>query len=235
MAGLKHGYAYTNNIRMHYVDQGEGPVVLLLHGWPESWYSWRHQISHLAEHGFRVIAPDQRGYGDSEITAEIASYHILNLVGDIVGLMNELKVRKAFIVGHDWGSMVAAAASLLRPDMFEKTCLMSVPYMPRHGARPNLRFMLTSQNKHFYQDYFLRVGVIEKELEEDVRKSILGVLYAGSGEAKKTGNPPNFIAFNKNTRFVDNLVVPDRLPSWLTEDDLAVFVDQFEKSGFSAG
>ncbi|WP_440465719.1 alpha/beta fold hydrolase [Pseudomonas sp. YH-1] len=220
---------------MHYVEQGEGPVVVLLHGWPESWYSWRHQIEHLANAGFRVIAPDQRGYGDTEVPSDIPSYHIMNLVGDVVGLLNELGVRDAAVVGHDWGSMVAAACALLRPDQFTKVGLLSVPYMPRRGARPNLRFALATQKKHFYQDYFQKIGLVEKEFEEDVRRSLLGILYAGSGEAKLSSNPPNFIAFSKTTRLVDNLIQPEQLPSWLTETDLQVFVSQFEKSGFVGG
>lgn len=237
MSTLKHYFAYTNGVRMHYVAQGAGPVVVLLHGWPESWYSWRHQISFLAKAGYRVIAPDQRGYGDTEVPAEVASYHILNLVGDVVGLLNALEIKSAVLVGHDWGSMVAAAAALLRPDMFHRLCLLSVPYVPRRNISPKARFQLSAQNKHFYQDYFQRVGVVEAELTKDIRLSLLGVLYSGSGEARKhpDHSRSGFIIFDKNTRFVDNLVVPDQLPSWLTEEDRDVFVGQFERSGFFGG
>ncbi|MGK8323044.1 alpha/beta fold hydrolase [Pseudomonas aeruginosa] len=237
MSGFQHKYAFTNGIRMHYVDEGVGPVVVLLHGWPESWYSWRHQISFLAEAGYRVIAPDQRGYGDTEIPSEVGSYHILNLVGDVVGLLNALEIKSVALVGHDWGSMVAAAAALLRPDLFHRVCLLSVPYMPRRSLRPSTRFQLATQGKHFYQDYFQRVGVVEKELGEDTHRSILGALYAGSGEARMhpEHSRSGFIAFDKSTRFVDNLVVPDQLPAWLTEEDLDVFVKQFERSGFFGG
>lgn len=235
MSGLQHCYVYSNGIRMHYVEQGEGPVVVLLHGWPESWYSWRHQIAFLAEAGYRVIAPDQRGYGDTEVPEDVASYGILNLVGDVVELLNSLEVKQAAIVGHDWGSMVASACALLRPDLFHQVCLLSVPYMPRRSLRPAARFQAASQAKHFYQDYFQKPGLVEKELAEDTRRSVLGVLYAGSGEAKKSSMPINFITFHKNKRLVDNLVIPNELPTWLTEEDLDVFVAQFEKSGFSGG
>ena len=104
MSELQHKFVETNGIRMHYVEQGTGPLVVLCHGWPESWYSWRHQIPALAAAGFRVVAPDQRGYGQTDAPAPIESYNILNLVGDIVGLVNNLGVESAVIVGHDWGA-----------------------------------------------------------------------------------------------------------------------------------
>ncbi|WP_329514686.1 alpha/beta fold hydrolase [Pseudomonas moraviensis] len=222
---------------MHYVELGTGPVVVLLHGWPESWYSWRHQIEALAEAGYKVIAPDQRGYGLTEVPEDVSSYNILNLVGDVVGLLNTLEIMEASIVGHDWGSMVAAAAALLRPDMFNKLCLMSVPFMPRRKIRPSIRFHMASQKKHFYQDYFQKFGLIEKELSENIRTSMLGILYSASGEARAhpLHSSSSFIAFDKGTRFTDNLAIPEVLPAWLTEWDLEVFSDQFRNSGFSGG
>src|SRR5215472_16527555 len=104
MPELQHKFVETNGIRMHYVEQGAGPLVVLCHGWPESWYSWRHQIPALAAAGFRVVAPDQRGYGQTDAPAPIESYNVLNLVGDIVGLVNSLGVESAAIAGHDWGA-----------------------------------------------------------------------------------------------------------------------------------
>jgi pimeloyl-ACP methyl ester carboxylesterase len=128
---LRHRYAHTNGIRMHYVEQGDGPLVLLCHRWPESWYSWRHQIPVLAGAGFRVVAPDQRGYGDTDAPDEVEAYDIINLVADLVGLVQALGEDRAFLVGHDWGAIVAAPAALLRPDMFRALGLLSVPYLPR--------------------------------------------------------------------------------------------------------
>ena len=136
MFELKDGFANTNGIKMHYVEQGSGPLVVLCHGWPESWYSWRHQIPALAAAGFRVVAPDQRGYGQTDAPAPIESYNILNLVGDIVGLVNSLGVESAVIVGHDWGAPVAWNSALLRPDIFRAIALLSVPYSPRGPMRP---------------------------------------------------------------------------------------------------
>ena len=237
MSHLLHNFVYSNGIRMHYVEQGEGPVVILLHGWPESWYSWRHQIEALSEAGYRVIAPDQRGYGDTEVPGEIESYNILNLVGDVVGLLNALDVKETSIVGHDWGSMVAAAAALLRPDLFSRVCLMSLPYIPRHKVRPSARFRMFAQDKHFYQKYFQAPGLVEQEPAESIRDNILGILYSGSGEARlhPAHRRSGYVTFEKGTRLTDNLSFPDKLPCWLTEKDLKVFTEQFQRSGFLGG
>jgi pimeloyl-ACP methyl ester carboxylesterase len=234
---LEHKFAYSNGIRMHYAEQGEGPLVFLCHGWPECWYSWRHQIPALAAAGFRVVAPDQRGYGQTDAPAAVEAYDIFNLTGDLVGLVNALGEEHAILVGHDWGSLVAAAAALLRPDMFRALGLLSVPYLPRRRIRPAVRFHLATQDKHFYQDYFQQPGRVETELEEDVRRTLLGILYTASGEARAsdTHGRSSFVIFDKSTRLVDNLVIPEQLPAWLSNADLDFFVEQFERSGFRGG
>lgn len=232
MVSLRHDFTFVNGIRMHYVELGEGPLVLLCHGWPESWYSWRHQIDALSAAGFRVVAPDQRGYGLTDAPAAIDDYNILNLVGDLVGLTHALGEKDAVLIGHDWGSIVAANAALLRPDIFRAIGLLSVPYLPRRKPRHAVRFELAAQDRHFYQHYFQRPGIIEKELEEDIRRSLLGILYTGAGEGRTTHPQSNFIVFDKKTRFVDNLAQPSALPAWLREEDLDFFVEQFTRSGF---
>lgn len=236
MAGdWNHGYAFTNGIRMHYVEQGEGPLVVLCHGWPESWYSWRHQIHALADAGFRVIAPDLRGYGDTEKPVEVDAYDILTLTADLVGLVNALGEEHAILVGHDWGSMLAATASLLRPHMFRAVALLSVPYVPRRAIRPAVRFQTLTQERHFYQDYFQPIGRIESEVEADMRRALLGILYTSSAACKQhpEDRRKTFVTFDKSTRLVDNLALPEKLPAWISAEDLEVFVDQFSRGGFS--
>lgn len=230
----QHRFAYANRIRIHYVEEGEGPLVLLCHGWPESWYSWRHQINALAAQGYRVVAPDQRGYGLTDAPPRVEDYGVLQLVGDLAGLVQELGESNAILVGHDWGAMVAAPAALLRPDMFTKVGLLSVPYMPRRPVRPAARFHMSSQEKHFYQEYFQQVGKVESELEIDVRRSLLGVLYTGSGECRKhpEHRKSSFLSFDKRKHFVDSLIVPDALPEWLTDEDLDFYASEFKHSGF---
>ncbi|KXU32721.1 epoxide hydrolase [Sphingobium sp. 22B] len=217
---------------MHYVEQGEGPLVLLLHGWPESCHSWRHQMPALAAAGYRVVAPDQRGYGHSDAPTEVGSYNILNLTGDLVGLVDALGEKEACLIGHDWGATLTAVAALLRPDLFRLIGLLSVPYRPRRKVRPAARFHLATQEKHFYQDYFQQPGRVERELEEDIRRALLGIYYTASAEGVEKRPDASFVTFDKSMRMVDNLAIPDTLPDWLTEADLDVFVEQFRHSGF---
>jgi pimeloyl-ACP methyl ester carboxylesterase len=233
MAELKHGFASTNGIRMHYVEAGSGPLVVLCHGWPESWYSWRHQLPALAEAGYRVVAPDQRGYGQTDKPEAIEAYNILNLVSDIVGLVNSLGEERAVIVGHDWGAPVAWTSALIRTDMFRGLGLLSVPYGPRSPVRPSVYFKAITQHKNFYQDYFQEPGRVEKELEADVRKTMLGALYCASGDA--SAEERFKFLFEKNQRFIDTFVIPEKLPPWLSEQDLAFFVNEFKQSGFRGG
>src|SRR5246500_2479599 len=128
---LKHRFVEANGLRIHIAEQGEGPVVLLCHGFPESWHSWRHQLSALAEAGFRAVAPDMRGYGKTDRPEPIDQYTLLHLVGDMVGLLDALGERQAVIVGHDWGAPVAWHAALLRPDRFRAVIGLSVPFLSR--------------------------------------------------------------------------------------------------------
>ena len=124
----KHGFAETDGLRIHYVEQGSGPAVLLLHGFPESWYSWRHQLPALAKAGYHAVAPDMRGYGKSDKPAPVEDYDIHHLTADVVGLIDALGEKTAVVVGHDWGSIIAWNCLLLHPDRFTALVPMSVPY-----------------------------------------------------------------------------------------------------------
>ena len=117
-AETKHRIVETNGIRMHIAEQGAGPAVLLCHGFPECWYSWRHQLRALAAAGFHAVAPDMRGYGQTDAPPEIDRYTLLHLLGDMVGLLDVLGIERAVIAGHDWGAPVAWLAAQLRPDRF---------------------------------------------------------------------------------------------------------------------
>jgi len=233
MSELKHRFVDTNGIKMHIAEQGEGPLVVLCHGWPESWYSWRHQIPALAAAGFHVVAPDQRGYGQTDKPEPIEAYNILQLTGDIVGLVNALGVETAIIAGHDWGAPVAWTSALLRPDIFRAVVLLSVPYFPRGQVRPTIGMKAMAGDKNFYQLYFQEPGKVEKELEAEVRKSMLMILYGASGDP-----PPNerwnFI-FDKSKKFTESGVVPKNLPAWLTEADVEFYTNEFKRAGFRGG
>jgi pimeloyl-ACP methyl ester carboxylesterase len=129
------------------------------------------------------VAPDQRGYGLTDAPTAVEAYDILHLAGDLVGLVNALGEERAVIIGHDWGSVVAAATALLRPDLFRALGLLSVPYLLRRPIRPSARFHMATHERHFYQDYFQQPDHVEKELEADVRRTLLGVFYTASGDA----------------------------------------------------
>jgi pimeloyl-ACP methyl ester carboxylesterase len=126
----------SNGIRLNIAEQGDGPLVLLCHGFPESWYSWRHQIDALAAAGFHAVAPDMRGYGNSDAPEAIDQYTIFHLVGDLVGPLDAIEAPTAVIVGHDWGASIAWQAVRLRPDRFRAVAALSVPYRPRGLVRP---------------------------------------------------------------------------------------------------
>jgi len=234
MTPVTHRFIKTNNIEMHIAEQGQGKLVILCHGFPESWYSWRHQLSALAEAGFHVVAPDQRGYGQTDRPAAIEDYNIFELVGDIVGLVNALGEEQAFIVGHDWGAVVAWYCALLRPDIFRSLTLLSVPYQPRtwDNIRPTEAMKLMAGEQEFYQLNFQEPGKAEAELESDVRTNILSMLYSASGDP-----PPakrwRFL-YNKSEKLT-NRSLPDQLPTWLTEQDIDFFTSEFERTGFRGG
>jgi pimeloyl-ACP methyl ester carboxylesterase len=233
MATPAHRFVETNGIRMHYVEAGRGPLVILCHGFPESWYSWRHQIEALAEAGFHVVAPDQRGYGQTDRPQTLAAYTVLHLTGDIVGLVNALGERTAAIFGHDWGAPVAWYSALFRPDLFRAVGLLSVPYIPRGPMRPGAIVKAVFAGKMFYQEYFQQEGRAESELEADVRRTMLATFHSLSGDAAP--NERWRYAFGLDEKFLDSVVVPRKMPPWLSEADLDFFVGEFTRTGFRGG
>lgn len=235
MTEVKHRSIETNGITMHIAEQGDGPLVVLCHGFPECWYSWRHQLPALAEAGYHAVAPDQRGYGQTDRPEPVAAYNIFQLTGDIVGLVHGLGEQQAVVVGHDWGAPVAWHCALLRPDLFRAIVLLSVPYVARswNDPRPTEAMKRMAGDKEFYQLYFQEVGKAERELEADVRKSVRMLLYSASGDP-----PPEKrwrYLFSKSERFLDTLTQPDILPAWLTEQDIDYFTREFERTGFRGG
>jgi pimeloyl-ACP methyl ester carboxylesterase len=230
---LQHRVVPTNGIRMHVAEQGVGPLVLLCHGFPESWYSWRHQLSALADAGYRAVAPDMRGYGQTDRPAEIAKYTMLHHVGDMVGLLDALSAETAVIVGHDWGAPVAWHAALLRPDRFRAVAALSVPFSPRGSGRPTELLRQAAGDGFMYMLYFQTPGVAEAELERDVRLTLRRTLYAASGDAPRDRAWQPFMA--GRATFLEGLPDTDKLPAWLTPADLDVYVAEFERTGFSGG
>jgi pimeloyl-ACP methyl ester carboxylesterase len=233
MAEVTHRFVETNGIRMHVVEQGAGPLVLLLHGFPESWYSWRHQLRALADAGYHAVAPDQRGYGQTDRPAEAHKYTQLHLVGDVVGLMDALGAERAVVVGHDWGAPVAWNTALLRPDRVRGVVGLSVPYLPR-GPVSMLTAMHAVLGDGFYMAYFQAPGVADAELARDPRTTLRRLLYSVSGDAPLEGESPQPVV-PEGRGLLDIMADPPALPGWLTEADLDFYAAEFERTGFTGG
>lgn len=229
MAEIKHRTVQTNGISMHIAEAGEGPLALLCHGFPESWYSWRHQLTALAEAGYHAVAPDQRGYGGTDKPEAVADYTVLHLVGDMVGLLDALGEEEATIVGHDWGAIVAWDAALLRPDRFTAVVGMSVPYLPRTPISPLTMMKAMAGDRFMYILYFQEPGKAEAELEPRIAEFIRGILYTASGSL--ADDHEWNLDLPRTAGFMDGMVQPEKLPSWLTEDDVAYYIGEFERNG----
>jgi pimeloyl-ACP methyl ester carboxylesterase len=219
----------TNGIRLRVALAGEGPLVVLVHGWPESWYSWRHQVSALAEAGYRVAAPDVRGYGGSDKPAPVEAYAIKEMCADIAGLIESLGESQAILVGHDWGAPIVWNTALFFPEKVRAVAGLSVPYTGR-GPAPRIElFRNIYKDRFFYQIYFQEPGVAEAELEADVPTSLRKIYYGFSGERAQAGPRPQK---TPDARFLDDMIDPDPLPDWLTPADLDYYVGEFKRSGF---
>ncbi|MET7797040.1 alpha/beta fold hydrolase [Streptomyces decoyicus] len=224
--------------RIHLVEQGSGPLVLMVHGFPESWYSWRHQLPALAAAGYRAVAIDVRGYGRSSKPRDVAAYRMLAHVADNVAVVRALGEESAIIVGHDWGSPIAANTALLRPDLFTAVALLSVPYAPRGGLRPTDAFAGLGGAGEFYISYFQEPGRAESEIEPDVRGWLAGFYAMASGDAEARADRDHIGQFSVppggklSDRFAAGL--PRPLP-WLTDADLDFYVGEFERTGLTGG
>jgi len=218
----------ANGIELFVVEEGQGPLVLLCHGWPELSYSWRHQVPALAEAGFHVVVPDMRGFGRSSAPADIDAYSILDTVGDMVALVSALGEKQAAIIGHDWGAPVAWHAAMFRPDIFTRVGGLSVPPPLRGRGRP-LDTLRENGIANFYWQYFQTPGIAEAEFERDVALTMRTLFGRGFSD------PAASLFLQDGKGFLGN-PAPDRpLPNWLSETDLAHFTDTYEKTGFRGG
>ena len=228
---IVHRTVEANGVRMHLAECGEGPAVLLCHGFPEGWYSWRHQLRALGAAGFRAIAPDMRGYGRTEAPPDVADYTLLHLVGDMVGVLDALDLDGAAVAGHDWGAPVAWNAALMRPDRFRAVAGLSVPYAPR-GPVSGLEAIRRAGRHRFYQLHFQAPGVAEAELERDPEATIRRTLWSLSGDA--LGAEP-WKPDLPEEGWLASTREPPALPPWLTAEDVAHYADAFRRTGFRGG
>ena len=223
----------TNGVTLEVVEAGEGPLVVLLHGFPELAYSWRHQIPALAGAGFHVVAPNQRGYGKSSRPPEIADYSVENLAGDVAGLITAFGHETAVVIGHDWGAPVAWHTALRHASRVGAVGSLSVPHAAR-APKPPLELMRQAAGPDHihYIDYFQEPGRAESEFEADIERSIAGFVWSIGGDAPRE---ERFRPIPRGGRFIDSFAPPAELPPWFTQDDLAVYANAFRESGFRGG
>jgi pimeloyl-ACP methyl ester carboxylesterase len=225
---IKERRVATNGIALNIAEQGEGPLVLLLHGFPESWYSWRHQFEPLANAGYHAVAPDMRGYGKSDKPDAIEAYNQVEVVNDIIGLVGALGYETAVVIGHDWGAPTAWSSALHHPEIVRAVGALSVPFSPR-AERPPLDTMKeVFKDRFFYQLYFQEPGVAEAEFERDVRLALRKFMYMASGDAEFSVVRPK----TPDQDLLSDLPDPAKMPDWLTPEDLDFYVGEFEESGF---
>ncbi|NVD71756.1 alpha/beta hydrolase [Duganella sp. BJB1802] len=236
MTAFTQSLVETNGIRLQVAEQGKGPLVLLLHGFPETSYSWRYQLKALSAAGYRALAPDLRGYGRSECPSDASLYTTLHVVSDLVGLLNSIGERQAVVVGNDWGANIAWQAAQVRPDRFRAVVALGVPLM---GRAPMLPSRLFPQNEQawFYTHYFAQPNLAKAELEEDIATTLKKIYFSASGDVgERNENSPNpFGMVSKQHGYLASLPEPDQLPNWLSTKDLDVFVQAFKQSGFQGG
>jgi pimeloyl-ACP methyl ester carboxylesterase len=204
----------ANGIELAIVEEGEGPLVVLCHGFPELGYSWRHQLGPLAQAGYRVVVPDMRGYGNSSIPAEVEAYDIVTLCEDLGALLDALGEEQAIFVGHDWGAIVVWNLSLLAPERVRAVAGLSVPFVPRSPVPP-IEIMRRNIGEDFYIVWFQEPGVADAVLARDVRRTLTTPRQWTAQWSEEPEQP--------------------RLPSWLSEQELGVYVETFERTGFSGG
>jgi pimeloyl-ACP methyl ester carboxylesterase len=233
VAEITHEQIQTNGVELHVATAGpaDGPPVVLCHGFPELWYSWRHQLGALGDAGFRAFAPDLRGYGASSAPTEVADYGSDKLTADLCGLLDHYGYEQAAFSGHDWGAMVVWEMGRLHPERVSSIYNLSVPYSHASGP-PTEIFRHIFGDKFFYMLYFQDVGPPEAEFDADPRRFVRTMLYSAGGEGMANGVAPLGDAPAEKTKFLDILTpAPDVLPAWLTEHDVDVYTEGLTRNG----
>jgi pimeloyl-ACP methyl ester carboxylesterase len=227
-ANISYRRVPTNGIELNIAEQGEGPLILMCHGFPESWYSWRHQFAPLAKAGYHVVAPDMRGYGDSDKPQPASAYNQVEVVNDIIGLVTALGHENAIVFGHDWGAPTAWSCALNHPTKVRAVGALSVPFSPRPEAPPLDTLKVIFKDQFFYQLYFQEEGTAEAELEKDVRTSLRKFYHMASAQMDLSTLSPK----PADADLLSDLLDPEQMGDWLSTIDLDYYVDEFTRSGF---
>ncbi len=219
----------ANDIEFRAAVEGSGPLLILVHGWPESWYSWRHQIKPLAAAGYRVVTPDVRGYGGSDKPHAIDAYSMKSMMADILGIIDHFGEKQAVLIGHDWGAPICWNTAALHRDRVRAVAGLSVPYRKRGTVSGIELWKKLYADKFFYQVYFQEEGVAEAELELDVRTTLRKIYFSLSGDVSSLDD---WLKSPPRQRLLDVLPDPEPFPDWLSSEDLDYYVDQFRVGGF---
>ena len=214
---VTHRRLSVNGVELHVAECGEGPLVLLCHGFPELWYSWRHQLPALAAAGYRAVAPDQRGYGRSSRPGPVEDYDIAHLAGDLLGLLDAFGEERAVVVGHDWGAMVTWHLAQTAPERLHGLAAMSVPFWPRPPRPPTVLFKEIFGDHFFYILHFQTPGVADAQLDADPGAFLRLFLRRASSDV-----------------FDGTAEIPP-LPSWISDEEFSVYEDEFRRTGLTGG
>ena len=225
----------SNGINIRLAMMGEGPLVIFCHGWPESWYSYRYQLPAVADAGFKAVAYDVRGYGESDKPHEIEAYTMRNMTNDVVGIIDALGYDTAITIGHDWGGPIALNTAALNEDRISATGTLSVPFTGR-GPMPTLDLWKEIyKDRFFYQLYFQKEGVAEEEFESDLSRALFMTYTNSDGRGMKfnfeKSQSDSVPEKTKDSTFLEGMEMFEDFPNWFTKEDLDYFVSQFEISG----
>lgn len=233
-AAVSHRLLDVEGTTLHVAEAGEGPTVLLLHGFPELWYSWRHQLPALAAAGYHAVAPDLRGYGESSRPEPVDDYAMMSMVGDVTGLLDTLGEETAGVVGHDWGANIAWTLVQLHPERVSSLAALSVPLQPRPSVPPTQILRGMGEQRFNWALYFQEPGVAEAEMQADARRTLRLIFSALSGDTP-TGLAERLLTrLPPRSSLLDPIPEPGQLPAWLSSDDLDVFTAAFVHTGFTS-
>ncbi|WCJ27222.1 alpha/beta-Hydrolases superfamily protein [Euphorbia peplus] len=225
MEKIEHTKVTTNGINMHVASIGTGPPILFLHGFPELWYSWRHQLLSLSSLGYRCIAPDLRGYGDTDIPDSVEEYTAFHVVGDLVGLLDSLQIEQVFLVGHNWGAIIAWYFCLFRPERIKALVNTSVPFLPRNPSQPLVQRFRNLFGDDYYICRYQRYGEAEAEYAKINSGKLFRIILSNRDPHPEATLPKD----------IDMQPNPSTLPCWLTEKDVNYFAAKFDQTGFTSG
>ena len=225
---IHHQFAEINGIRYHYAEAGKGPLVVLLHGFPELWYSWRHQIAALAKEGYHAVAPDLRGFGESEVTGKVEDYGLTNHAKDVKALIDHLDAKEAVVIGHDWGANLMWLMPMLYPETVVAVVSLSIPFYPETRDPVEIRKKWSNTFTNFSKP-----GATEAEFNADPERFFRLFFYGLSGDAPTEAVDNLYMKKPENDQILDDFPNPKGLPSWLSQEDLDYYVAAFKKTGLT--